>query len=262
MSDPHGRDHRLHAELALDEEAHFLGLRARVFANLGAYHGQTGTFVPHSGYEMACGAYNIPAAHIDLLGVVTNTAPVDAYRGAGRPEALYMTERLVDKAARQLGLSAADIRARNFITNFPYQTPLGPCYDSGDYRRLLDSCVARAGVHDFEERRRASAQRGHAARLGGVLLRGNLRRPPPAKSRSWLFGKTARCGLSSGPRPPARGHETTYAQMVSDELGVPVEAVQIIQGDTDSLACGQRHRRVAHHVHRRIRADADCCCGG
>jgi carbon-monoxide dehydrogenase large subunit len=237
VSDPHGRDHRLHAELALDEEARFLGLRAQVFANIGAYHGQTGTFVPHSGYEMACGAYNIPAAHIDLFGVVTNTAPVDAYRGAGRPEALYMTERLVDKAARQLGVSAAEIRARNFATDFPHQTPLGPCYDSGDYRRLLDSCVARADVRGFEERRQKSAQRGMLRGLG-VCYYVEICAGPSSEKPELTILENGLVRVVVGTQASGQGHETTYAQMVAEELGVPVEDVQIIQGDTDSLAWG------------------------
>ncbi len=237
LSDPHGRDHRLHAELALDADAKFLGLRARVYANIGAYHGQTGTYVPYSGYEMACGAYAIPAAHIDLKGVVTNTAPVDAYRGAGRPEALYMIERLVDKAARQLGLSPGEIRARNFATRFPHQSALGPSYDSGDYQRLMESCLSRANAASFEQRRKAAAQRGMLRGLGLSYYVEICATPSSEKPELTLL-EDGTVRLVVGTQASGQGHETTYAQMVAEELGVPLASVVVVQGDTDTLAWG------------------------
>jgi carbon-monoxide dehydrogenase large subunit len=186
---------------------------------------------------MACGAYDIPAAHIDLKGVVTNTAPIDAYRGAGRPEALYMIERLVDKAARQLNIEPAELRRRNFVTAFPHKSVLGPSYDSGEYATVMDACLARADVAGFKDRRAEADARGMLRGLGMCYYVEICATPSTEKPELTLL-EDGTVRVVVGTQATGQGHETTFAQMVSEELGVPMERIQVVQGDTDTLAWG------------------------
>jgi len=169
VSDTHGRDNLTHAALALDGEGRFLGIRVATLANLGAYLSNFGPFIPtEAGKGMHVGVYAIPAAHVEVKGIFTNTVPIDAYRGAGRPEAAYMLERLVEKAGRVTGLGAAEIRRRNFIpaAAMPYKTALAHTYDSGDFRGNMEAAMAAADCAGFPERKAAAARRGKRRGLG------------------------------------------------------------------------------------------------
>ena len=236
-ADTHGRDNLVHAELALDSELKFIGLRATVLANIGAYHGQSATYIPWTGYPMACGAYAIPAAHVVIKAIVTNTVPVDAYRGAGRPEAAYMVERLVDKAARQLGVAADEIRRRNFPAEFPHASPLGPNYDSGDYGRLLDECMQRAEWQGFTQRREESAARGQLRGLG-LCYYVEVCAMPSDETPQVVFNQDDTVSVFVGTQSTGQGHETSYAQMVGETLGLGLDAIKVVQGDSDALPWG------------------------
>jgi carbon-monoxide dehydrogenase large subunit len=169
-SDLHGRDHLTRAELALDADGRFLAIRVDVRANLGAYCSQMGAFIPtQAGAAMIVGVYTFGAATMRTRGVVTNSTPIDAYRGAGRPEAAYMLDRLIDVAARETGLPRDAIRRRNMIPPdaLPYRTVLGRTYDSGHFAAVLDRALARADWAGFEARRAAAAERGRLRGIGG-----------------------------------------------------------------------------------------------
>jgi carbon-monoxide dehydrogenase large subunit len=169
MSDAHGRDHASHGELALAKDGTFLGLRVTTLANLGAYLSTFAPAIPTYLYgTLFAGAYRTPAIHVSVRAVFTHTVPVDAYRGAGRPEAVYLIERLVDTAARELGMDRVELRRRNFIRpdQFPYQTPVAVQYDSGDYGATLDAALQRAGWAAFEARRAEARKRGKLRGIG------------------------------------------------------------------------------------------------
>ncbi len=194
LSDTQGRDHRTHAELALDGEGRFLGLRVETLANLGAYVSTFGAAIPSAIYtSLLAGVYRTLAIYAEVTGVFTNTLPTDAYRGAGRPEACYVLERLADRAARELGLDRAEIRRRNLIPPeaMPYATPVGPTYDCGDFPKLLARALELAGYDAFEARRAESATRG---RLRGIGLACYVESSGVAPSR--LAGAL---GVSQGP---------------------------------------------------------------
>ena len=168
LSDLHGRDHISHAELALNDDGRFLAIRASITGNAGAYSSQAGPIIPWFGASMTPGCYDIPVGYVKVSSVLTNTVPVDAYRGAGRPEATYLIERLVDKAARELGIQRHEIRRRNFISpeQFPHRTFTGREYDSGQYERLLDAALTRSEWSSFEDRRRQSGADGKLRGIG------------------------------------------------------------------------------------------------
>lgn len=240
LSDTHGRDHVTHLELALDKDARFLGLKVDTIANLGAYLSNFGPFViTAAGAPMLVGCYSIPAAHVRVRGVFTNTNPIDAYRGAGRPEAIYAIERLVDVASRDLGLSPVEIRRRNFIQPqaMPYTTALGATYDSGDFARNMDDALRLTRWADFESRRREARARG---RLRGIGLATYIERcagTPPEEARLEI-APDARVTLYIGTQSNGQGHETSFRQIISERLGVAFEDVTIVQGDTDRVATG------------------------
>ena len=240
LSDLHGRDHASHAELALDADGRFLAVKATVNANIGAYCSQAGTVIPWFGACMTTGVYDIPAVWVDVNLVVTNTVPIDAYRGAGRPEAAYLIERLVEKAARQLGMDSVELRRRNFIRpeQFPYKTATGRSYDSGDYERIMDSAMSRAGWTDFEHRRKASEKRG---RLRGIGLAYYVEICSIMGSEiAYIeFGRDGRLVVRIGTQSTGQGHETSYAQMVAGGLGIDIEEIDVIEGDTDRVPTGE-----------------------
>src|SRR5437762_7260390 len=167
LSDAHGRDHVTHAELALDKDGKFLGMRVQTTAAMGAYLSTFASCIPTILYAtLLAGQYTTPVIHCEVTAVFTNTAPVDAYRGAGRPEATYVVERLVETAAREMKLDPAEIRRRNFITEFPYQTPVALMYDIGNYNATLDAAMKIADVAGFKGRRADAARRGKLRGLG------------------------------------------------------------------------------------------------
>lgn len=240
MSDTHGRDHISKMQLALDDEARILGLRVNTTANMGAYLSQAGPFVAtDAGVAMLVGCYDIGAAHVQVQGVFTHTAPVDAYRGAGRPEAIYAIERLIDLAALELGIGPDEIRRRNFIKPeaMPYTTVLGATYDSGDFCRNMDDALQMAGWKDFGKRRDAARKQG---KLRGIGLASYIERcagGAPEQARLTV-DKTGHVTLYIGTQSNGQGHETAFRQIISEHLGLDFSDISIVQGDTDRIASG------------------------
>jgi carbon-monoxide dehydrogenase large subunit len=253
MSDAHGRDHASHGELALAKDGTFLGLRVTTLANLGAYLSTFAPAIPTYLYgTLFAGAYRTPAIHVSVRAVFTHTVPVDAYRGAGRPEAVFLIERLVDTAARELGMDRVELRRRNFIRpdQFPYQTPVAVQYDSGDYGATLDAALQRAGWAAFEARRAEARKRGklrgiglstyvEACGLAPSALVGALgARAGLYESGAIRVHPTGSVTVFTGTHSHGQGHETTFAQLVSEKLGVPLDQIDVVHGDTARSAFG------------------------
>jgi aerobic carbon-monoxide dehydrogenase large subunit len=253
ISDAHGRDHVTEAELALDRDGKFLGLRVKTLANLGGYISTFGPNIPTYLYgPLLSGVYTTPAIYCEVKLVFTNTVPVDAYRGAGRPEATFVLERLVDIAASEMGLDKAEIRLRNMIAKdaYPYQTPVLVQYDSGDPKGCLEKALSLADWAGFPGRRSASNQSGKLrgiglstyveacglapSRIAGRLgARGGL-----YESATVRVHPTGQVTVLIGTHNHGQGHETTFAQIVSDKLGVPFENIDVVFGDTDRVQFG------------------------
>ena len=253
LADNQGRDHVTNAELALDADGHFLALRVSTCANLGAYVSTFGAAIPSAIYtSLLAGVYRTPAIFVESTGVFTNTTPTDAYRGAGRPEACYVLERLADMAAKKLGMDRVEIRRRNLISRseMPYKTPLGPTYDSGDFPKILSRVQALAAYDRFELRRANALRRG---RLRGIGLACYVESSGIAPSR-FAGALGARAGFyetatlrvepdgfvraALGTHSHGQGHATTLAQIISSRLGVPVEQIEVTEGDTDQVPYG------------------------
>jgi len=253
MSDAHGRDHVTVAEMALDAEGKFLGLRVRTLANMGAYLSTFAPCVPTYLYAtLLAGVYTTPAIYAEVKAVFTNTVPVDAYRGAGRPEATFLLERLVDICALEMGMDRVEIRRRNFIpaSAFPYQTPVALQYDSGDYHASLDAALKAADWAGFEARRAEAKARG---RLRGIGISTYIEACGIAPSavvgslgaRAGLYevanirvNPTGSITVFTGTHSHGQGHETTFAQLVADRFGVPLSQVEIVHGDTARIPFG------------------------
>ncbi len=238
LSDTHGRDNVSRSELAVDAEGRFLALKVTTFANLGAYLSNFGSFIPTgAGTAMLAGLYKTASIYVNVKGVITNTVPVDAYRGAGRPEASYLVERLVDAAARELKLSPDEIRRRNFVDTFPFQTALGDTYDSGDFAGCMQACMDRADWGAFEARRADSKTRG---RLRGIGMATYIERcgGGGAETAQVRFGDDNTVTIVIGNQSNGQGHETLYTQILWDRLGIPAEAIRVFQGDSDATPTG------------------------
>jgi aerobic carbon-monoxide dehydrogenase large subunit len=253
LSDRHGRDHVTEAELALDENGKFLAMRVRTYANMGAYLSTFGPNIPTNLYApLLSGVYVIPAIHCSVKCMFTNTAPVDAYRGAGRPEATFVVERLVDMAAHDLGIDKIEIRKRNMIPKsaYPYQTPVLVEYDSGDPLGCLEKAIETSDFAGFAKRKAESAAQGRLrgfgvstyveacglapSRFAGRLgARGGL-----YESATVRVHPTGQVTVLIGTHNHGQGHETTFAQIVSERLGVPFENIDIVFGDTDRVQFG------------------------
>ncbi len=251
VSDYQGRDHQTHAELALDADGHFLGLRVETVANLGAYVSTFGAAIPSAIYSaLLAGVYRTPAIAVQSTGVFTNTLPTDAYRGAGRPEACYVLERLADEAAHALGLDRAEVRRRNLISAdaMPYKTPIGPTYDCGDFPKVFARLLDISGYQRLAKGRAARpgklrgfgfacyvessgvAPSRFATALGarvGFFEAATIRVQPDASVQALL-----------GTHNHGQGHATTFAQIIASRLGVPMSKVEIIEGDTDMVPFG------------------------
>jgi len=251
LSDAHGRDHHTVAELALDKDGKFLGMRVKTTANVGAYLSTFASCVPTILYAtLLAGQYKTPVIHCEVTAVFTNTVPVDAYRGAGRPEATYVVERLVETAAREMKLDPAEIRRRNFITEFPYQTPVALQYDTGNYSATLEAARKLADVAGFAARRKASEAKGRLRGLGYAAYIEACGIAPSAVAgslgaRAGLFEAgevrvhpTGSVTVFTGSHSHGQGHETTFAQLVADRLGMPIENVDIVHGDTSKILFG------------------------
>jgi carbon-monoxide dehydrogenase large subunit len=251
LTDAHGRDHLSTAELAMDAQGHFLALRVHTVANMGAYLSTFSTCVPTILYAtLLAGQYKTPAIYCEVKAVFTNTAPVDAYRGAGRPEATFLVERIVETAARDMGLDPAEIRRRNFITQFPYATPVGLTYDTGDYEAHLSKAIELADVAGFAARKAASKAEGKLRGLGYScyieacgLAPSNIAGALGARAGLFEAGEvrvhpTGTVTVFTGSHSHGQGHETTFAQVVAAKLGIPVESVEIVHGDTGRVPFG------------------------
>ncbi len=251
LTDAHGRDHVTKAELALDENGKILGLRAHTIANLGAYMSTFSSSVPTYLYAtLLSGQYDIPQIYCEVDAVYTNTAPVDAYRGAGRPEAAFVVERLVEVAAREMGLDPADLRKRNFVKNFPHQTPVIMAYDVGDFGASLKKAMEIADVKGFNKRKREAARHGKLRGLGySAYIEACGIAPSQAvgslgagvglwESAEVRVNPTGSVEVLTGTHAHGQGHETTFAQLVSERLGIPFENVSIVHGDTDIVQFG------------------------
>ena len=251
LTDAHGRDHATRVELAMDGQGHFLALRVKTIANMGAYLSTFASAVPTILYAtLLAGQYKTPAIWCEVKAVFTNTAPVDAYRGAGRPEATYVVERIVETAARDTGIDAAEIRRRNFVTEFPYATPVGLTYDVGNYAAHLDKAIALADVAGFAARKAASKAKGKLRGLGYScyieacgLAPSNIAGALGARAGLFEAGEvrvhpTGSGTVFTGSHSHGQGHETTFAQVVAAKLGIPVESVEIVHGDTGRVPFG------------------------
>src|ERR1700691_5899469 len=251
LCDAHGRDHVTHAELAVDAGGKITGLRVHTIANIGAYMSTFSSAVPTYLYALLLsGQYNIPNIYAEVDAVYTNTAPVDAYRGAGRPEATFVVERLIEVAARELGRDPAEFRRANFITVFPHQTPVIVNYDTGNYGLALDKALELADYKGVGARKAASAAKGKLRGVGfsayieacglapsqaaGALGAG-LGLWESAEVRVNMVGTVE---VLTGCHSHGQGHETTYAQLVCSRLGIPIENVSIVHGDTDKVQMG------------------------
>ncbi len=253
MSDAHGRDHVSHTELALDANGKILGLRVSTQANMGAYLSTFAPCVPTYLYAtLLAGVYTTPVIYCEVKAVFTNTVPVDAYRGAGRPEATFLLERLMDVAAKQTGIDRVELRRLNFIQpdQFPYQTPVALQYDSGNYHATLEQALASADWAGFPARRAEAAKRGKLRGIGCSTYLEACGIAPSAVvgslgARAGLYEvgtirvhPTGSVTVLTGAHSHGQGHETTFAQLVADKLGVPVAQVDIVHGDTAKVPFG------------------------
>ncbi len=240
VSDTQARDHVTHAELALDDEANFLGLRVSTTANLGAYVSNLGPVAPSLLYtRMLANAYRTPAIHAEVRGVLTNTVFTDAYRGAGIPESAYVVERLVDKAGRETGLGSVEIRRRNIIQaeQMPYVTPMDITYDSGNFEKNLDDCITSADWHGFPQRRALVHERGKLRGIGMALYVESTV-GDPNESISIRFNGDDTVTLTGGTKSSGQGHGTVFSQFLHETLGVPFDKIIYEEGDTDALPQG------------------------
>jgi aerobic carbon-monoxide dehydrogenase large subunit len=233
ISDNQGRDHFTRAELALDEKGKFLGLRVSLVANIGAYLSPMGPFIPTRSTDLVSGLYTTPAIAINVKGVCTNTVPVCAYRGAGRPEASYLIERLVDAAARELNMTPDRIRRINLIPKkaIPYTSPTKLMFDSGEFVEIMDAAMAKADWKGFKARRKESSKRGKLRGIGMATYTERCGGGFPETASIEFKGN--RVELVMGNQEYGTGLVTSYKQLVSDRLGIDADRIEVIYGDSD-----------------------------
>ena len=251
LTDAHGRDHLTKAEMAFDKDNKIIGLRVKTHANLGAYMSLFSSSVPTYLYAtLLSGQYNIPAIFAEVISVYTNTTPVDAYRGAGRPEASFVMERLMETAARQLKVDPAELRRKNFITQFPHQTPVIMAYDTGDFGASLDAALKAIDYAGFPARKAKAKAEG---KLRGIGFSSYIEACGIAPSKAvgslgagvglWescevRVNPVGTVEVLTGSHSHGQGHETTFSQLIADRLGIPTSQVSIIHGDTDKVQFG------------------------
>jgi carbon-monoxide dehydrogenase large subunit len=240
LSDTHGRDNITLGELALDKDGKFLALRTRNHANMGAYLSTFAPFIPTgAGTKVLASVYDFGAIHAHVIGVLTNTVPVDAYRGAGRPESNYLVERLIDQAARDIGMDRIELRRRNMVgqSAMPYVTAMNQRYDSGDFPRVMDAALAKIDWAGFPARQAAAAKQG---RKRGIGLAYYLEATGggPTENAKVVFAEDGWVDVYVGTQSTGQGHETAYAMLTSHELGIPLDKIRVKQGDSDTLPAG------------------------
>jgi carbon-monoxide dehydrogenase large subunit len=241
LSDVQGRDHVTKAEVATDKDGKFLALRVTTWAALGSYLSHFGTYIPtEAGTGMLNGLYAFPAAWANVKGVMTHTVPTDAYRGAGRPEAIYCIERLVDKCARELGLSPDEIRRRNFIApdRLPYTTVLGDTYDSGEFTAIMEDGMAKADWAGFAARKAESAARGRLRGIGISTYVEKCGGGNPEVADVRIDADAGKITFYMGTMSNGQGHDTSYKQIMSDRLGIDTDDMIMVQGDSDLVPAG------------------------
>jgi carbon-monoxide dehydrogenase large subunit len=251
LADAHGRDHVTHAEMAFDGEGKILALRAKTTANLGAYMSTFSSSVPTYLYAtLLSGQYTIPQIYCEVDAVYTNTVPVDAYRGAGRPEATFVVERLVEVGAREMAIEPAELRRRNFVKTFPHQTPVIMTYDAGDYHASLAKALELADYKNFGKRKKESAKAGRLRGIGfSTYIEACGIAPSQAvgslgagvglwESAEVRVNPTGSVEVLTGCHAHGQGHETTFAQLVSERLGIPIASISVVHGDTDKVQFG------------------------
>jgi carbon-monoxide dehydrogenase large subunit len=251
LTDAHGRDHVTHAEIAFDGNGKITGLRAKTVANLGAYMSTFSSSVPTYLYAtLLSGQYAIPNIYCEVDAVYTNTTPVDAYRGAGRPEATFVVERLVEVGAREMNMDPAELRRKNFVKSFPHQTPVIMTYDAGDYDASLSKAMDLIDYKNFGKRKAESEKKGKLRGIGfSTYIEACGIAPSQAvgslgagvglwESAEVRVNPTGSVEILTGSHSHGQGHETTFAQLVSERLGVPIETVSVVHGDTDKVQFG------------------------
>ncbi|CAN7142365.1 xanthine dehydrogenase family protein molybdopterin-binding subunit [Aminobacter sp. LjRoot7] len=251
LTDAHGRDHHTTVQMGFDKNNRIVGLKVDTVANLGAYMSLFSSATPTYLYAtLLSGQYNIPAIYGNVRTVYTNTAPVDAYRGAGRPEATFVLERTMEIAARELGVSPAELRRTNFITHFPHQTPVIMCYDAGDYGASLDAAMKQADYAGFAKRKAAATKKGKLRGIGMSCYIEACGIAPSAavgslgagvglwESAEVRVNAVGTIEVLTGSHSHGQGHETTFAQLVNSRFGVPLDSVSIVHGDTDKVQMG------------------------
>ena len=251
LTDAHGRDHVTHVEMAFDKGNNVIGLKVDTVANLGAYMSLFSSATPTYLYAtLLSGQYNIPAVHANVRAVYTNTAPVDAYRGAGRPEATFVMERTMETAARELGVDPAELRRQNFVKSFPHQTPVIMCYDAGDFGASLDAAMKGADYAGFAKRKAKAAKAGKLRGIGMSCYIEACGIAPSAavgslgagvglwESAEVRVNAVGTVEILTGSHSHGQGHETTFAQLVTERFGIPNGNVNIVHGDTDKVQMG------------------------
>jgi carbon-monoxide dehydrogenase large subunit len=240
LSDTQGRDNITLGELAIDKDGKFLALRTRNVANMGAYLSTFAPYIPTlAGGAVLSGVYGFQQIYANVLGVFTHTAPVDAYRGAGRPESNYLLERLVDAAARELGIDRVELRRRNMIpaSAMPHKTPVGKTYDTGDFAMVLDAALKQMDYAGFATRRAEAAQRGKRRGIGLAYYL-EVTMGDPTERAEIRFADDGFVDLYVGTQSAGQGHETAYVQITSQRLGIDAEKIRVRQGDTDTIPVG------------------------
>ena len=251
LTDAHGRDHHTHAEMAFDKDHKIIGFKVDMQANLGAYMSLFSSVTPtYLCATLLSGQYDIPAIHGNVKAIYTNTAPVDAYRGAGRPETAYVVERMMEVAARQFGMSPVELRRKNFIRKFPHQTPVILMYDAGDFDASLDAALKASDHAGFPARKAAAKAKGKLRGIGLSCYIEACGIAPSAavgslgagvglwESAEVRVNAVGTIEVLTGSHSHGQGHETTFAQLVNSRFGLPIDSVSIVHGDTDKVQMG------------------------
>ena len=240
QSDTHGRDNVTIGELALDRDGKFLALRTKNWAGMGAYLNTFAPFIPTgAGTKVLASVYGFQAIHAQVIGVLTHTVPVDAYRGAGRPESNYLVERLIDTAAREMGIDRVELRRRNMVppSAMPYVSAMGQRYDSGEFAQLMEAAIGKIDWAGFPARRAEAAKRGKKRGIGLAYYL-EATGGGPTENAAVKFAEDGFVDVYVGTQSTGQGHETAYAMMTSHELGIPIEKIRVQQGDSDTLPDG------------------------